>query len=231
MVAYIRSTTILILVLIVCQGCTFDAVRLNRRAQVYIKHNQYDMAKKVLTESLESDYENSASHYWLGLCHETLNDQANAIWEYELAVRFDPAMDVAQMAYIKALYRNNQIDKSIEATNFFLEHKDAAASEFVPLAESFFSDQMEQHAILTYLAAAKAEPHNAEPLMTLAEHFFTQGNDEKAIDHLILAFKADPYYPGLARRLGELGFRVDIPQPKMFHRPSELEQDITNIEI
>ena len=216
-------------VLLTLSGCvnTLDAVRLNRQAQVYFNHNDYDNAEQLLQRSLDVDFENPASHYWLGRCYQVKGDQAKAIRQYRLAARFAPSMELAQMALIMALQRTGQAEESLQATDEYLSHKEAPVADFLRLAGDFGAQDMPRHLVLASKAAAKAEPHNPQPLLFLADHYFEKNDTDQALGYLVKAFKVDPVYPGLARRLGEHGLRIDIPEPTFFPPPrSKVEQEI-----
>ncbi|MBN1766163.1 MAG: tetratricopeptide repeat protein [Sedimentisphaerales bacterium] len=230
----LRSTVVFILItggLLFCSGCTIEAVNLNRQAQVYLDYNHYDQAEELLKKSLEIDFENAASHFWLAQCYEATGQTQKAIWEYQDAVRFNPSFELGQMFYIRALYRDGQEEKSLEATKLFIENKEAAARDFIRIAQEFLANKMDKHAIIAYHGAARSEPHNPVPFLAVSEYYFDKGNTDKGTDYLVRAFKVDPYYPGIARKLGEQGLRVDIPQPKMFHQPSEVEQRLFELEL
>jgi len=224
-----KSSFVLIFAIIGLGGCApsvFDGVRLNRKAQVYISHGQYSHAEKLLQESLNADYENSASHYWLGQCFEARQEMEKAIYEYRLAVRFNPAMNLAQMTLIMALEDVGKHAESLEAASVYLSHKKGAARDCINLAEIFSKHGLPAHTILAYEQAQKVEPNNAKPSMALAEYCFLLNNKDRAIKALIKAFEIDPVYPGLAKQLGELGLRVTIPEPQSMPRATELQKDI-----
>jgi len=214
-------------------GCTvnpINAVRLNRRAQVYFRHGHYDDAQKLLADSLDADFENSASHYWMGRCFQVKANLPKAIYEYQLAVRFDPAMELSQMALIRTLYLNNQPEESLEAAQVFLNHKVSPASDFLRLARSFSSAQMNQHTVLAYARARQIAPNSAEPSIAWADFYFAQGNQDNGLEKLIEAFMIDPHYPGLARRLGQHNQRVEIPDPVLFPIRSDLQKELDSLE-
>ena len=221
--------TLTLTVLLITGGCvnTLDAVRMNRQAQVYFNHNDYDNAEQLLQQSLDVDFENPASHYWLGRCYQVKGNQAKEIRQYRLAAQFAPSMELAQMALIMALHRTGQTEKSLQATEQFLAHKEAPATDFLRLAADFDAQDMPRHLVLASKAAANAEPHNPKPLLFLADYYFEKDDADQGLEYLVKAFKVDPVYPGLARRLGEHGLRVDIPQPTFFPPPrSKVEQEI-----
>ena len=224
----------LMLGLIILGGCTvtntFDAVRLNQQAQLYFKHGQYDKAMELLKDSLVADPENSATHYWLGRCHEVTGQKQKTVWAYKDAVRYDPSMELAQMALIKTYYRMDKKDEAIQAARLFLQHKEGLAGDFILIGDNFYAEQMEEPGELAYLAAARAEPGNAGPFIFLANRYQAQGDQEKEVEYLKRALRAQPYNVEVTRRLGKLGYRVELPKPKLFPRPSKLEEELFELE-
>lgn len=206
-----------------------DAVNLNRQAQVYIKYARYDQARELLQSSLDADFENPASHYWLGHCYEVSGETDKAIEEYELAVRFGPTMEKAHIALISLLHTAGLLDQSIQATKVYLRHKGPPACNLTITALEFADKGMDHQAILTYQRAQEVEPKNPVPSIKLAEYYFDRDQQEKGIDGLVAAFMIDPLYPGLARRLGEHGRRVDIPEPPMLPQPTPLQRELRSL--
>jgi tetratricopeptide (TPR) repeat protein len=227
----LRFLTIL-LALTLMGGCALRSVRMNQKAQVYIQFGEYEKARNILIDSFKINHENPASHYWLGHCYEQTGQMEKAIYEYGLAVRFDPAMHLAQVSYIKALYRANQIDQAYIATQKYLEHKEVPVRDTIGLAEDFVSEDMFDLARMCYTQAQKNEPDNARPSVEIADFYFAQGQQHSAIEYLKQAFRIDPLYPGLARQLGSHGHRVDIPQPRIHPLPpSPLSQKLDAMEL
>jgi len=233
--SFLRITTILLLVGVgIFSGCgannPINAVRLNRQAQIYIDYGQYDRAIELLKASLDADFENSASHYWLGHCYEVQGNLTKTIQEYELSVRFDPSLDLAQLALIDTLEAMGRHEESIEAAKSYLHHRGGPAINLSNLANDFAQKQKDEHALLAYQRAQEVEPANAEPTIKLADYYFAKGDEEKGVKTLEAAFMIDPYYPGLARRLGGYNRRVDIPEPRGLPETTPLEKALRKLE-
>lgn len=211
-----------------CAGCTntIEAVKLNRDAQVYFEHGRYDQAMRLLEESLDEDFENSASHYWLGRCFEAQENFLKATYHYRLAVRFDPAMELAQLALVNVYEAQGQREKSLDAARNYLDQREHTARMILPVADQFAEMNLPDHAILAYQKAQEAEPFDPTPSLALADYAFSVGRKESALDALITAFKIDPSYPGLARRLGENGLRVEVPRQDMYPPVDPVEQEL-----
>lgn len=206
-----------------------EAVRLNRQAQVYYREGYFDQAMTLLQKSVDYDYENPASHYWLGQCYEQKNNITKAIFEYEMAVRFSPTMELAQMALVTALHRQGRIEESIQAAKVFCKSKFGLACDIIAIAKQFAEKGMDQQAILAYERAQEVEPNNAVPSVALADFYLDKGQSKLEISSLTKAFTIDPHYPGLARRLGERGYRVKIPETKLTKPPSRMDYELSEM--
>lgn len=235
MQTYLRwaASGVLVLALAFCCGCrpsSIEAVRLNQRGQIYFEHGRYEQAKELLLASIKADPENPASHYWLGRCYELEGDLTKAIWEYGLAVRFVPAMDVAHMALVTAYQRDGQAEESLRAARSWLAQTSVPARQIVWMAEVLDAQDMPEHAVAAYEAAQQAEPHNARPSVALAEYHLNKGDEKKGVAALIAASKIDPLYPGLAKQLGGYGYKIEIPEPRIFQGPTDLEKEIYELD-
>ncbi len=210
----LRYTILLGLILAVCvlDGCAIDALQFNKKGRIHFHESEYPQAVQMLTKSIDLDYESSSSHYWLGKCYQAQGSMEKSIWEFELAVRFDPSMDKAQIAWFISLYKHGEVEKSYEIATNFLRHKEAPAKNFAKLGMHLLRIGMKDHGLMAFGRAKEVEPYNALPMVMLADYFLEQGNKENEIKYLVEAFQANPLYPDLGRRLGKEGYRVEIPK-------------------
>lgn len=229
------SAVLILAMVLVIPGCfTVDAVSMNRQAQVYMKYGQYEKARDLLERSLEYNFENAASHYWLAVCYENLGGmeaRQKAAWNYQQAVSFDPTLEVAQIGYMKALYRNGQEEKSLEATRNYMQVKEVeAAREYIPLIQGLLEEDMVENAIIVVEKASEMDPQNARPYLAMANYYKSQQDKDSEVHYLIKAFKADPYDPMIARRLGQYNQKITIPQPEMFRQPTDIDRELQQLQ-
>ena len=92
-----------------------------------------------------------------------------------------------------------------------------------------FDKGMDHQAVLVYKRAQEVEPDNPIPSIVLADFFKAKGQKNMEISSLKEAFIIDPYYPGLTRRLGELGLRVKMPEPKLIKPPPRIQYDLSEM--
>ncbi len=230
------STTIVVICLTGCDtgletaGSSFDAVNYNRRAQVYYNSGDISTAKEELRRSLDADYENPISHYYLGMCHEAESNLEKAIYEYSLAVRFAPSMEVAQMTLVETLEKDNQHEESLNALKNWLTPGGMELQEYMRIGGYFQKANMPDHAVLAWESAAKVHSHNVEPCIALADFYRGQNMSDKEVEWLKRAARVDPYYPGLSRRLGERSLKLNIPQPQQ-PVPTPAEKRLRELEL
>ena len=218
-------------------GCkSIEAVEINQKAKVYLKYGKYEAAAEVFNKSLDTYFEVPSTHYWLGYCYENMNQMSKAIWEYELAVKFDPTMELAQKAYIEALVKVGEDDRAIQAADAYFKRLNAPTREYVRIGKNYLDSGYEIFAVkaleYAYLnSGPKAKTadtcKDVSPLIILADYYQSQGNKEKEGQYLMMAFQENPIYPELGRRLGELGIKVNIPR-KQIPVLSPLEKELKN---
>jgi len=222
----------LLLGLIGCRATTtIDAARLTQKGQIYFEAGHLDEAINILNQALDADFENPATHYWLGQCFQQQGNFTKAIIQYEQAVRFAPAMDIGQIALINAYHQTDQIDRSVQATRLYVRNKSNNAADLVLLAQQFAGKDMHHQAVVAFQRAQAIEPQNAQPSLALAEYYFKRGEEDKAVKALVAAFRADNRYPGLAARLADYGIRVELPEPPLFPKPSPVEEKIRDLDL
>ena len=211
-------------------GCsstyTIKAARLTSQGQIYFQYQEYDQALKVLKESADIDFENPATHYWLGQTYQKKANPHTAIEEYRLAVRFEPALEVAQAALITTLHQVGELDESIAATRSFLKYKAGRAGELVLLGKNFAQNGLEHQALMTFQRAQELEPDNPVPSIALADFYLAQGDTEKERENIMVAVAIGPFYPGLARRAGQLGIKVEAPRPQGYPTRTPLQRSL-----
>jgi len=206
------------------------ATNLNQKGQVYFNYGQYAEAIGSYQESLDIDFENSATHYWLGRAYQETADPQKAIEEYRLAVRFTPSMEIAQVALIETLHELGQLDESIIATKSFVKYRTGQADDMVRIGQYFFSQQMDHQAIIVLQRAQELEPTNATPSIVLGDYYQAKGDLEGERGAIMVAFAAEPFYPGLAKRAGLLGIKGVSPRPLPYPNLNPMEQELRAID-
>jgi type IV pilus assembly protein PilF len=213
-------------------GCTVSGVRLNQRAQVYMDHGQYDRAEKLLRKALDADHENPASHYWLGKTYEAMGNTEKAIYQYDLAIRFAPAMDAAQLALVEIYHKDRQEEQSLQTTNRYLRHKNDTADNIIIIARHFSDQGMDGQAVLAFKQAQEKEPYSEIPSLELAKYYRAKGQPDLEANALMRAAEINPTNADTARLLGTHGIRVSVPRPLTVPRPpTAVERDLRDLEL
>ncbi len=229
---------IILAVAVFVGGCnSIKAVELNQKAQVYIKYGKYEQAAEILNQSLDKYFEIASTHYWLGHCYENMNNLSKATWEYSLAVKFEPTMEIAQKAYIQALVKGGRDDEAIDAADSYFKRLNAPTRDYIRIGKSYLESGDEIFAVkaleYAFYNSAPVVPspdkkRDVEPLVILANYYSAIGNTEKERQYLMMAFQEDVTYEGVAYRLGELGIKINIPRQEV-PKPSPLEEELLRL--
>ena len=234
-------TLLLIFAISLTSGCgtfkSLESTDYNQKAKIYIKYAKYDQAIELLEKSLDIYFEHSSTHYWLAFCHENMNNMSKALWEYELAVKYDPNMELAQKGYINALAKSGKMDEAIVAADNYFKRLNAPVREYIRIGKNYLAEGEEIFATyaLEY-AFHKSKPaaentslkKDVKPLVILANYYKIKGDFEKERQYLMMAAQEDETYEGVAKRLGELGVKINI-QRKQVPQISPLERELQNL--
>eukprot|EP00831_Metopus_contortus_P065623 TRINITY_DN58609_c0_g1_i2.p1 TRINITY_DN58609_c0_g1~~TRINITY_DN58609_c0_g1_i2.p1 ORF type:complete len:240 (+),score=41.76 TRINITY_DN58609_c0_g1_i2:129-848(+) len=235
-----KKTFILILLAVTAfvAGCkSIEAVELNQKAKVYLNYGKYEQAAEIFNKSLDMYFETPSTHYWLGVCYENMNNMSKAIWEYELAIKFDPTMELAQKAYIQALVISGRDDDAIMAADSYFKRLNAPTREYIRIGKNYLDAGEEIFAVkaLEYAFTNSAPPvasdeahRDVKPLVILADYYAATGNTEKERQYLMMIFQEDSATDGVARRLGELGIKINNPR-KRVPQVSPIEEDLKRL--
>ncbi len=234
-------TLLLLIAVLFISGCGMfnaaEATDYNQKAKVYIKYAKYDQAIELLEKSLDTYFEHSSTHYWLAVCYEKKNNMSKALWEYELAVKYDPNMELAQKGYINALVKSGKMDEAIIAAENYFKRLNAPVREYIRIGKNYLAEGEEIFAAyaLEY-AFQKSRPgsgstylkKDVEPLVILADYYRDKGDLEKERQYLMMAAQEDQTYEGVAKRLGELGVKINI-QRKQVPQTSPLDKELQSL--
>ncbi|MBN2065052.1 MAG: tetratricopeptide repeat protein [Sedimentisphaerales bacterium] len=235
-----KALVVIVLALTVfIAGCrSMEAIELNQKAKIYIKHGQYEQAAEVLNQSLDKYASHASTHYWLGYCYEKMENLTKATWEYELAVKYDPTLEMAQIGYIRALVRSRQEEEAVKVADAYFRRLNVPTSEYIRIGQKYLEAEEEIFAAkcleYAFRNSGSTVPNSpikkdVRPLMVLADYYAATKNQEKERQYLMMIFEEDPSYDNVARRLGELGIKVNIPQP-VLPTISPLERELKGLD-
>ena len=232
------SLIIAVMIIFGVAGCVPNTTRNIERAKLCITHQAYDRAITELKAAAEVSPENPTTQYWLGFCYDKEGQPEKALYHFGLAVKYGPHVEVAQLAYIRSLYQDNQQQQSLDALERYLKYRQAAARDFQRLAKVFLARQMFAHADISIEAARRVEPQNPRPLIMMFEYFEAKGDTQKASEYLKLILSSDMNMTlddkiKWAKKAAHYGISVEVQQvapPVKVRQPrkelSPLEKDL-----
>ncbi|MBI9019184.1 MAG: tetratricopeptide repeat protein [Phycisphaerae bacterium] len=208
------TLTIAIILVASVTGCVPNITSKINKAKVFIKYNEYPSAIDELKKAVEISPENPTAQYWLGHCYEKQNEIEKCLYHYSLAVKYGPSMEIAQLAYIYALYNNKQDDKSLETLDRYVKHRQAAARDFQRLASIFLDKNMLDHADNAIQAARTVEPENPRPLIMMINYYESKQDNKKAAEYIKMLFSGNIKMPledkiQWAKKAAHYGIQID----------------------
>ena len=193
-------------------GCGPTAISLNRDASAHLEVNEVPEAEALLQQSLDLNFEIPETHLILGQCFKQQGRYEKAIHEYRLAVKFQPSFVPAQIALIKTLNEDGQtIASTVQAKNF-LAFKTDSVQGLIDIGDDFAEFKLHEQAIIAYKQAQKIQPQLADATVALGDYYFSIGQNEAGVQCYKEAFNINPIFPGLSRKLGEQGMKVDFTE-------------------
>jgi len=206
-------------------GCGPTSISLNNDAVAHLEVNEVSEAESLLQQSLNLNFENPQTHLYLGQCFKQQGRYEKAIYEYRLAVKFRPSFLPAQMALIKTLSEDGQpVASTVQAKNF-LEFKTDSVDSLIEIGNTFAEQKLHEQALIAYKQAHNINPNSAAGTVALGDYYFSIGQNEAGLQCYKDAFVIDPIFPGLSRKLGEQGMKVDFSdQLEEIKSPEETQQ-------
>ncbi len=164
--------------------------------------------KAELRESLKRNFEDPQTHFLLGQLYHADKDWADAEYEYNLALRFDPVYRPAQAAMIKL-----QVDRgdNLKAQHYFEIYMNQAGDspkKLVDLATNFQQQNVDTFALKAFQKALDIAPNSAMVHKYLGYFYLSRNDKEKAKEYFENSYRLDGNQPDVALELGKLGVPI-----------------------
>ena len=157
-------------------------------AGVYYSHNWFDEAVVELNKSLALDPDYAAAYDRLGLCLEGLGKDAEALQQYEKAIRLSegsgesihwPAYHLGSL-----LHDLGSLNKAEKALRRALRTAPAMAEAHYELGVVFQKQGKNHDAVKHLRRAAELNPTDPQPHYALAQVYRRMGDKEKAMEEI-----------------------------------------------
>ncbi|MBN1796675.1 MAG: hypothetical protein JW804_08380 [Sedimentisphaerales bacterium] len=193
-----------VLCLIVLPGC--NGYKTNKSQEISQTPTEYE--KQELMKQIDRDFEEPESHYKLGQLYQNEGLWAQAQYEYNTALSFDPAHRGAQAATIYVLQTMGDKVKADMTADLYISQTSGSAEESLKLALAFQKEKLDELAMRTYTQALRLAPNSAKINRQIGYYYLSKGDKVNARQYLYTSFQLNRNQPQVAGELGRLG--VDV---------------------
>jgi len=173
-----------------------------------------EINKKRLLTQVGKNYQNADAHYKLGKIYASEKQWQKAIYEYDVALSFDPAHWQTQAAKLKALINEGQSDKADVAAEMYINQTVGNIEGSLTLSKALEDEGLDKYVERSYKSGIAKFPDSAELNRGLGMFYLKKDNKDNARQYLTKSFELDPTQTDVAGELGKMGVRVERPQPK-----------------
>lgn len=176
-----------------------------------------EINKNRLLTQIGENYRDADAHYRLGKIYASEKQLQKALYEYDVALSFDPALWQAQAAKLKALVDDGQSAKADIAVEMYINQTVGNVEGALTLSKALEEEGLDQYAIRSYRSGIAKFPDSAELNRGLGMFYLKKDNKELAREYLIKSIQLNPSQPDVANELGKMGVKLQnqpIPAPK-----------------
>lgn len=180
--------------------------------------------KAQLLGTIDNKFETPQAHYDLGQLYQQEGQWAKALYEYNIALSFDPAHRQAQAATISALQSMGDKVKAEMTADMYISQVSGSAEESLKLALGFQKEKLDELALRAYQQAIRLNPNSAKINRQIGYYYLSKGDKVRAKDYLYRSFQLNRRQSDVAGELGRLG--VDIGGARL-QKANKLDEIIT----
>jgi len=215
-----------IVILSVVSAVLFSVGCDNRRTKPVseISETPSDREKTQLMKTIDRKFENPRAHYDLGQLYQNDGLWAQALYEYNIALSFDPAHRPAQAAKISVMKAMGDTSTAETVAESYITQTSGSASESLRLALAFQKENLDDLALRSYQQALRLAPNSAKVNRQIGYYYLSKGDNVRAKEYLYRSFQLNRNQPQVAGELGRLG--VDVSTGRM-QSGKELDKIVT----
>lgn len=167
---------------------------------------------KKLIEYSKSETLTKEECYFIGYAYFQLEDDANAIKMYDLAIKKGLDEDYIYLYKGLSLRYNKQYDKAIENFRIAVQRNPKGQKNYTELANSFYFKEQYDSALVYFYKAREQEFEFGDPYLKIPNIYHIQENFDKALEEYRISAslidKSDPTYVELLKNIGLLEYTV-----------------------
>lgn len=181
---------------------------------------------KKLIEYADSKTLTKEECYYIGFAYFQLEDDANAIKMYDLAIKKGLDDDYIYLYKGLSLRYDKQYDKANENFRLAIERNPKGQKNYTELANSFFVQEQFDTALVYFYKARALEFELGDPYLKISDIYHMQGKSDKALEEYRISAslidKSNPTYAELLQNIGLLEYTMTKNYPNSISAYTEL---------
>lgn len=173
-----------------------------------------ELKKEDLEKRVARKWNDANAHYELGKLYQEEGQWRKAEREFLAALGQNPVHWESAAAAVRTRFAaGDEKDSGILAENY-IKQSSYSASASLLLGKAFQREGFDSYALTCYEQALRIAPDSAE-LNKCVGYYYLHKNDEvRGVSYLRRSFDINPRQGDVARALGKLGWKVELPGEK-----------------
>ncbi len=170
-----------------------------------------ELRKFELQQQLEKKFNDPHIHYELGKIYQSEGLWDKALFEFKIALSYDPVNWSSATATVKVLYQDGRKSEAVAKTELYSAAANYSASSLLLLGRAFQREMLDDEALVCFHKALKIAPNSAELNKQIGYYYRDKNDLIRGEQYLRRSFEIDPS-PEVSGALGKLGIPVELPR-------------------
>jgi tetratricopeptide (TPR) repeat protein len=173
-----------------------------------------ELKKESLEKRVEKKWNDANAHYELGKIYQGESQWRKAEREFSVALGQNPVHWESAAAVVRTRLAAGEKKESEILAESYIRQSSYSASASLLLGKAFQREDFDDYALTCYEQALRIAPDSAELNKWVGYYYLHKENEVRAMDYLRRSFEINPRQGDVARALGKLGVKVELPRSK-----------------
>ena len=192
----------------------FGGCNLNRKKAEVVVPTREELKRAEVNKRLDKKWDDANAHYELGKIYMTDGMWSQAENEFNIAMGYDPVHWDSAAALVRTLIESDKKTKAKILAENYIKRGRYSASASLLLGKAFQKEHFDEYAITCFEQALRIAPDSAGLNKEVGFYYLSKKDEVRAVSYLKHSFEIDPRQSDVARALGKLGVRVELPRGK-----------------
>lgn len=167
-----------------------------------------------LEKRVEKKWNDAKSHYKLGKLYQDEGKWRKAEREFLVALGQNPVHWESAAAVVRTRFATGEEQESRVLAESYIKQSSYSGASSALLGKAFQREGFDSYALTSYEQALRIAPDSAELNKWVGYYYLHKNNEVRAMDYLRRSFEINPRQGEVARALGKLGVKVELPRSR-----------------